>query len=84
MDPAVKTALATIQNEEPLYQTSFDDWDSDDTGRNAALVNGKLILTSEDENGATLALNEYPSDRYAVEFELSILEDAILRWSLRL
>ena len=27
MDSAVKTALAAIQNEEPLYQTSFDSWD---------------------------------------------------------
>jgi hypothetical protein len=52
LDPAIQAALDTIQNEEPLYQTTFDDWDSDDTGRNAALVNGKLILTSEDENGA--------------------------------
>jgi tetratricopeptide (TPR) repeat protein len=75
MDPAVKTALAAIQSEEPLYQTSFDDWDSDGTGRNAALVNGKLILTSEDENGATLGLNVYSSDSYFVEFEFSISED---------
>ena len=76
LDPAIQAALDTIQSEEPLYQTSFDDWDTEDTGRNAALVNGKLILTSEDENGATLGLNAYPSDSYAVEFELSILGDA--------
>jgi tetratricopeptide (TPR) repeat protein len=76
LDPELQAALDTIQNEEPLYQTNFDDWDSDDTGRNAAIVNGKLILTSEDENGATLGLNAYSSDSYAVEFELSILGDS--------
>lgn len=76
LDPAIQSALDTIQNEEPLYQTSFDDWDSDDSGSNAALVNGKLILTSEDENGATFVLNTYPSDSYVVEFEFSVLGDA--------
>jgi tetratricopeptide (TPR) repeat protein len=76
LDPKLQAALAAIQNEEPLYQTSFDDWDSNDTGRNAALVNGKLILTSDDENGAHLELSAYPSDSYAVEFELSISGDS--------
>jgi tetratricopeptide (TPR) repeat protein len=76
LDPDLQAALDTTQSEEPLYQTSFDDWDTDDTGRNAALVNGKLILTSEDENGATLSLNPYPSDSFAVEFELSISGDS--------
>jgi basic membrane lipoprotein Med (substrate-binding protein (PBP1-ABC) superfamily) len=76
LDPAVQIALDTIDNEAPLYQTTFDDWDTNDTGRNAALVNGKLILTSEDENGAHLELSAYPSDSYAVEFELSISGDS--------
>jgi tetratricopeptide (TPR) repeat protein len=76
IDPTIQDALDTIRNEAPLYQTSFDDWDTDDTGRNAALVNGKLILTSEDENGSHLSLFEYPSDRYVVEYEVSIVGDA--------
>jgi len=78
VDPAVKTALAAIQNEEPLYQTSFDDWDSEDAGRNAALVNGKLVLTSEDENGAHFHLNTYSSDSYVVEYEISSVGDICL------
>ncbi len=73
-DPVILAALTTIQNEEPLYQTRFDDWDTEDTGRNAALVNGKLILTSEGEDEASLFLNQYPTDSYVLEFEVSILE----------
>lgn len=76
LDPAIQSALDTIQNEEPLYQTTFDDWDTDDSGRNAALTNGKLTLTSQDENGSSLSLHVYPSNSYVVEFELGIAEDA--------
>jgi len=76
LDPAILAALTTIQNEEPLYQTSFDDWDTQDTGRNAALVNGKLMLKSVDEDGASLALNQFPTDSYVLGFEVSILEYA--------
>ncbi len=72
LDPDLQAALATIQNEEPLYQTSFDDWDSEDTGNNAALVDGKLVLTGEDGNGTYFHLNTYPSDRYVVEYEINI------------
>jgi tetratricopeptide (TPR) repeat protein len=76
LDPAIQAALDIIQSEEPLYQTTFDDWDTDDTGRNAAIMNGKLVLTSKDENGAYFGLNAYPSDRYVVEFEFSLAGDA--------
>jgi tetratricopeptide (TPR) repeat protein len=77
VNPAVQAALTIIQREEPLYQTSFDDWDTNESGHNAALVNGKLVLTSEEgEDGAVLGLNVYPADRYVVEFEFSISEDA--------
>ncbi|MBI9051834.1 MAG: protein kinase [Anaerolineaceae bacterium] len=75
LDPELQAALDTIQSEEPLYQTSFDDWDTNDSGRNAALMNGNLILRSKDENGAVLGLNVFPADRYVVEFEFSISED---------
>ncbi|MFZ5819816.1 MAG: tetratricopeptide repeat protein [Chloroflexota bacterium] len=70
--PELQAALATIRNAKPLYHTSFDDWDTDDTDPNAALVDGKLVLTGEDGNWTYFHLNTYPSDRYVVEYEINI------------
>ncbi|MBE7435688.1 MAG: tetratricopeptide repeat protein [Anaerolineales bacterium] len=72
LDPAIQSALDTIQNEDPLYQTNFDDWDTEETDPNAALVNGKLMLTGRDENGVHFALNTYPSDNFVVEFDIGM------------
>ncbi len=73
---AIQIALDAIQSEAPLYQTGFDTWDFGDPVEHAAIENGKLILTSADENGAHLGLIEYPSDRYVVEYEISLVGDA--------
>jgi hypothetical protein len=77
MDPAVKTALATIQNEEPLYQTSFDSWDFGHPRKNARVENGKLIVSNDSDINTYVTLNnfEFNSQRFAVEFETQISEN---------
>lgn len=77
LDPAIKTALATIQSEEPLYQTSFDTWESWDSRGTTKVENGKLILFSENQEGATVDIYNLNSDRYAIEYELSIREPGV-------
>jgi tetratricopeptide (TPR) repeat protein len=78
MDSAVKIALDTIQSEEPLYQTSFDSWDAGWYSRGDTRVeNGKLILASEDQEGVTVGLYNLNSDRYAIEYELSVREAGV-------
>jgi tetratricopeptide (TPR) repeat protein len=75
LDPNVQAALAAIQYEEPLYQTSFDVWEFGEPIGNARIENGKLIVTSEfmdDISGAIVS--NHISDRYAVEYEFRILE----------
>jgi hypothetical protein len=71
---AIQIALDTIQNEAPLYQTSFDSWDFGDPQGNARIENGKLIITSESTGVVVENLNNYSSDRFAVEFEFRDLE----------
>lgn len=73
---AIQIALDAIQNEAPLYQTSFDTWEFGDPVENATIENGKLILTSENQGGAGINLSNLSSDMYAVEFEFRILESA--------
>ncbi|MCJ7625471.1 MAG: hypothetical protein MUO76_18390, partial [Anaerolineaceae bacterium] len=60
----------------PLYETSFDSWDLDEPegNANARIENGKLILTSENQEHVSVLLERFSSDRLAVEFELNILE----------
>jgi tetratricopeptide (TPR) repeat protein len=71
LDPDIHAALDAIQYVEPLYQTSFDDWEFGDLPQNAALENGKLVLVSENQNvGAGFGV--LPSDNFAVEFEFRI------------
>jgi hypothetical protein len=76
MDSAVKSALATIQNEEPLYQTSFDTWDFGNPVENAKVENGKLVITGGlgESTYVPLDRSSFSSDRFAVEFEQQILE----------
>jgi hypothetical protein len=70
----IQIALDAIQNEAPAYQTSFDTWGPEDRVENARLENGKLILTSEAEEGVFIGLHNLSSDRFAVEFDLRFLE----------
>lgn len=70
LDPATLTALAAIQNEAPIYQTSFDSWDTEWYSRGDARVeNGKLIIAAETQDGGTVNISNLSSDRFAVEFE---------------
>jgi tetratricopeptide (TPR) repeat protein len=73
LDPAIQAALDAIQNEAPLYQTSFNSWDFGDPVENVSLEDGKLIVTSEGEHVA-VDLSNLSSDRFAVEFEFLMLE----------
>ena len=77
LDPAVRAALATIQSEEPVYQTSFDVWEAGWNGRAAEVENGKLILSSKNQEGATVDIYNLNSDRYAIEYELSVREAGV-------
>jgi hypothetical protein len=70
MDPAIKTAFAAISREEPLYQTSFDAWDFGNLIKNAEIENGKLILVDD----ARVNINNHPSDKFAIQYDLRILE----------
>jgi hypothetical protein len=73
----IQIALEAIQNEAPLFQTNFDTWEFRDPVENARVENGKLILYSENAEGAN-AYNFYnlSSDKYAAEFELRIFESS--------
>lgn len=69
----IQIALDAIQVEVPTYLTSFDTWDFGDLGTDGRIEAGKLIVTSEGEHvGKTLQTPG--SDKFAVEFDLRILE----------
>lgn len=75
IDPAILlTALDVIRNEAPVYQTSFDAWDFGDPQSDAKVENGKLIVTSENQQHAGVGLYNLISDKYAVQFDLRVLE----------
>lgn len=74
MDSAFKSALATIQSEEPLYQTSFDSWESWSSHGTTKVENGKLIVASENQQHAGVDLYNLTSDKYAVQFDLRVLD----------
>jgi hypothetical protein len=69
--PVFQIALDYIENEAPTYQTGFDTWDFGDPIENASLESGKLLLSN-----ARISLDQFnfSSDRFAVEFELRLLE----------
>ncbi len=70
----IQIALETIQKTAPVYQSSFDTWNLiNDPMEKASIEDGKLIITSKNENVGA-AIHNYPSDRFAVEFEFRILE----------
>ena len=66
---AVQIALEAIQNEAPLYQTTFDSWNFGEARDEARIEDGLLILTSENQQHTGITLNNLSSDRFAVEFE---------------
>jgi|GEM_PF-4407530 len=70
LDPAIQAALDTIQNEEPLYQTSFDDWDFGGSTGNVGIRDGKLVVAGRDDDFQSEAhLLAYPSNSFAIEFD---------------
>jgi serine/threonine protein kinase len=76
LDPALKTALDATQNENPLYQTSFDSWDLVAPQQNASLENGKLIVAGRESQSTGVHQTDFHSDRFAVEYEVQILESS--------
>jgi tetratricopeptide (TPR) repeat protein len=70
----IQIALDAIQNEAPLYETSFDTWDFGEPQGNAGIENGKLIVTSENQEHQSANPSNLRSDKFAVEFELRILD----------
>jgi tetratricopeptide (TPR) repeat protein len=71
MDPAVKTALAAIQNKEPDYQTGFDDANQWEFDNDARIENGKLIVPG-DGIAVGNALNSLGTDTFAIEFDIQL------------
>ncbi len=71
----IQIALEAIQNQAPLYQTGFDSWDFGDLGESARIEAGKLVVTSDYEH-VGVSLQNQASDRFAIEFELRILESS--------
>ena len=69
----IQIALDAIQGEIPTYQTNFDIWDFGDPGVNARIEAGTLIVTSAGEH-AGVSPQTLVSDKFAVEFDLRILE----------
>lgn len=63
-----------LKNETPIYQTGFDSWDLASLPENVKIENGKITETSLNQNGVTVQLTDFSSDKFAVEFELGILE----------
>lgn len=70
----IQIALDAIQHEAPVYQTSFDTWEFGAPDENARLENGKLIVTSANQEHVGVTLSNLTSDKYAVEFELRLQE----------
>jgi hypothetical protein len=71
---AIHIALDAIQDQAPIYQTGFDSWGFGDPVENARLENGKLIVTSENQEHVGVTLSNHTSDKFAVEFEVHLLE----------
>ena len=74
LDPDIQIALDIIQNEAPVYQTSFDFWDFEDTGVSTKIEMGGRLSPVRIQEHAGVNLSNLSSDRFAVEFELRILE----------
>lgn len=60
---ALEIALETIQNEEPFFERDFDTYEDQ-----------KLIITGAQNNSLYWHLTDFQSDRFAVEFDVEILE----------
>jgi len=71
---AIQIAFDAIQQEAPLYQTSFDTWEFGGPIENARSENGKLIVTSENQEHVAVTLSYLTSDKYAVEFGVRFWE----------
>lgn len=73
----IQIALDALQDQAPLFQTSFDYWDAGWDSRAASMENGKLILSSENQDGATVGISNLYSDRYAIEYEFSVRDTGV-------
>ena len=79
LDPATKIALDIIQSEEPLYETNYDFWDfayPQENASNARIENGKLIVSGGESQSTYVSQTDFHSDRFAVEYEVQILESS--------
>ncbi|MCK6584654.1 MAG: hypothetical protein L6Q49_16285, partial [Anaerolineales bacterium] len=65
-----------LQLETPVYQIGFDSWSSSPLTENAKIENGKLIESSLDQKGVSVHLADFSSDKFAIEFEVDILDSA--------
>lgn len=79
LDPEIQSALDIIQSEEPLYQTTFDDWDFGDIPEDVSVENGKLIIASRNaEQHRSTELENLVSENFAVEFDLRVFASDLL------
>jgi len=70
----LQVALNVIKNSTPLHQASFASWDLEGDARR--IENGKLIVTSENQEYVGANGHSLKSDRFAVEFEIRIVESS--------
>jgi hypothetical protein len=72
----IQIALDAVQNDAPLFQTSFDAWDFGNPVENARVENGKLIVSNDSDINTYVSLDNlnFSSKRFAVEFETQLWE----------
>jgi len=70
---AIGMALGAIQDQPPIYQTSFDPGDLEALRDGGMIEDGKLILAAEAGESEATQLSDLLSDRYAVEFEFQVV-----------
>lgn len=70
----IQIALDAAWVSAPLFQTSFNSWDFGDSNPNAMLENGKLIITSVNDEHTSVDMSKLQSDRFVAEFEFILSE----------
>ncbi len=68
----IQIALNEAWMTKPVFETSFNSWDFGELGPNARLEEGKLIVTSLNQEHVSVDLSRLNSSRFAAEFEFQV------------
>jgi hypothetical protein len=74
LPPEVQTALEIITTEEPRFSDDFEDQALDSWHGKVSIDDGKLHVTSENQQHSGMDVSNLYSDRFAVEFDARILD----------